>query len=130
MAKKANILRRSKKAENRVQRFLFGSDTSRCWKEQWDVGVQSEDGDWVFVGEVKNREVSSIAEAIRLLSAALDQVERVAPDGAVGFAVLLPKGSPISAALVAGRTMRQLIAFHTIEDFKSHVAWVMGTGNE
>ena len=96
MAKRTSILRRSKDVENRVQRYLWPG-TSRPWKERWDL--LSPDGK--LCGEVKNEKPSSFGHAMTILLDALNQVESVAPDGALPFAVLVIPGTQVKNAIVA-----------------------------
>lgn len=103
MAKQSNILIRSKRVENNVQRYLWPG-TSRAWKERWDVGAFDEEGDWLCIGEVKSRKAGGLCDIWTKLSEALDQAEDVAPhEECWCFAVLLPPSTRVCDAFVMYR---------------------------
>lgn len=103
MARKRNILKRSKTVENRVQRYLWPG-TSRAWKEKWDIGSLNYEGEWECVGEVKSVKVGGLRDIWTHLSDALAQVEAVAPhEECWCFAVLLPPNTQIGDAFVMYR---------------------------
>lgn len=103
MAKQANILRRSKQAENRVQRYLWPG-TRRKWKELWDIGAQGPTGEWWAVGEVKSENARDVSHAFRIAMKALEQAERVAPeDTKLVFGVWLQPRCQVKSAIVAMR---------------------------
>jgi hypothetical protein len=104
-ATRSSILQRSKKAENKVCRYLFGKDSIRDWAEQNDIhGIlyttEGPEGE-TFCGEIKNMEwVAGAARLWSLMSAALEQAEGY---NERAFAVYLPVYCSVEDALVMFR---------------------------
>lgn len=97
MTKQSNILSRSKTAENRVVRYLFGEDATRDWKETHDIsGVDSEGNTWI--GEVKNYTwVTGCGTLWTLMYSAFEQAQGYSERS---FAIYIPKNASVENALV------------------------------
>ena len=97
MTKQTNILSRSKTAENRVVRYLFGEDATRDWKETHDIsGVDSEGATWI--GEVKNYTwVTGCGTLWTLMYSAFEQAQGYSERS---FAIYIPKNASVENALV------------------------------
>ena len=115
MTKQTNILSRSKAAENRVVRYLFGEDATRDWKETHDIsGVDSEGNTWI--GEVKNYTwVTGPATLWTLLYSAFEQAEGYSQKC---FAIYIPKNAKVENALVMVR-MNSIPVVMSAEAFKN-----------
>lgn len=100
MAKRSSILQRSKIAENRVSKYLWGEEHYRNWEQRHDVsGVDSFGSEWY--GEVKNCQWPSGPKALwSILYNALKQVQGVTEENARCFSVFIPVSISIESALV------------------------------
>ena len=104
MATRSSTLKRSKAAENRVSRYLWGPDHLRDWKEDYDLSGPDADGR-VWVGEVKNYAwASGPGQLYGLMLAALEQAEKHSDRA---FACYIPKNCQPEAALVMHRVNGQ-----------------------
>lgn len=97
MAKRSSTLRRSKVAENRVAKYLWGDEHLRDWKEAHDLSGPDADGRR-WIGEVKNLAWPSGAKDLwSKLTKALHQAGGYSN---LCFAVLVPVSTSITDALV------------------------------
>jgi hypothetical protein len=87
MTTKASLLARSKKAETRVARFLWGPYVTRDWKDDWDLsGPDAEGRTWT--GEVKSHAWPAGPGAlVKLMRDAFAQAEKHSERA---FAVVIP----------------------------------------
>lgn len=86
-AKRTSILQRSKRAETRVAKYLWGPEARRDWKDDHDLSGLDADGN-LWIGEVKSiRWPGGPAAVWTLLVAALEQAEKHSDRA---FAVYIP----------------------------------------
>lgn len=102
MPKKSSTLARSKKAENRMSKYLWGDDHYRDWKEEHDISGLDADGE-MWWGEVKNAQWPSGPGGLQtLLDAAWEQVIGYG-DGEHVFVAYLPPHASAGDALILHR---------------------------
>ncbi len=95
MAKRQSI---SQRVENRVARYLWGSDACRDWKEQHDIRGEDANGN-TWVGEVKSYAWPAGPKRLwAMLMAAYDQATGYEAERR--FSVLVPTHSSVEDALV------------------------------
>lgn len=114
MTTKANLLRRSKVAETRVARFLWGPYVTRDWKDDHDVsGPDAEGNTWI--GEVKSK--AWPAGPQMLLTILRDAFAQAEKHSERAFAVVIPPGCEAEHALCMFRLMGEPVT-GTLGQFK------------
>lgn len=117
MAKRTSVLARSKIAETRVARFLWGPDAARDWKELHDVSGPDAEGR-IWIGEIKSHAWPIGPLSLwSLMTAALEQAEK---QSNFAFAVLIPPHCEEEAALCMRRISGQPV-IEPLLDFKQRV---------
>ena len=117
MATRQSTLIRSKRAETRVAKFLFGPDARRDWKDDHDLSGEDADGNR-WIGEVKNHAWPAGPKTLwDLLEKALLQAEKHSNRA---FAVYIPKSASIEDGLVMIR-MNDSLVIKTLREFQVHL---------
>ena len=130
MATRRNINIRSKRAENRVSKYLWGH--LRDWKEQHDVyGPDCYSRDWT--GEIKNHSIKGkgLKGIYTILQNALEQVLGLGFPERLCFAVLIPPGCKVEDAFVLRLDPDPIVNYYvmeTLKQFKENIILGWGKG--
>lgn len=126
MATRASILRRSKRAENRVAKAIFGAEARRDWKDDHDLSGYDAEGD-LWIGEVKSLTwPAGPGRLWAILLAALEQAER---HGNRAFAVLAPpKCEPENALVMVRRCGAPVVM--PLRQFRDGIIGANGGGED